>query len=324
MATWTQKYTGGGEYSFNGVAFNGRTTWVAVGDTGVFSSTDANTWKKINAIPNNCNDVLWIESKQIWVIICKKYNSCLSSIYYSTTSEIESLTPATTSPFYKCISIIFNGTNFIALGCETQYSNNSIYITRSNDFTTFSKVKDNLYKSDYGGISYFNKTSIIASEIDPNGTTILYSKNDNLQNWTSAGDTSANIILSGRATAIACNSSGLFVAVGNNSCVTINVRKECIVYSTDGITWTNSSYSPNSLSSCVQDPLNKYYYGAYAVAPYRDKNWIVVGCGYNGTFSPSVSSSMLISTDNAKNFTEHDFFKGKNLVLKRIAIQLMT
>jgi hypothetical protein len=312
--SWKQNYNGD-ETSFNGIAFNGIDTWVAVGDTGVFYSTDnAKNWNITDDLNcKNCNGVLWIDSKKMWVVIG---NDITSPIYYSTNKYISSLTPIRGLPFNKCSSIIFNPNNIFIAVC-TSTLNSPPYISTTSIYTTSDittnwtnkKVLDNFLPSSFCGLSCYDDTCILAYSTNTQYTWPIILSTDNGNTWNFPTGTKLG---NNNGTAISCNSSGRFVVVQNRYCEHYLGQSNCISYSEDkGKTWVPSIIAIDTFSSCY-DSSESLEHGAYAVTSYKDNKWIVVGN------SPS-NYPLSISTDNGQNFIVNDTIVGP-LWFKGIAV----
>ena len=305
--TWTRKKIDPNCRTLNGVAFDGVSSWVTVGDNGVYvSNSPQNQWLKVPLIsPVECTGIIWVQSKNMWVITCHAGNTNTSCIYYSTTNDIQTLIPTTTSPFETtCTSITFNVSNstFIALGHKDSYPENSS-IKISTDLNNWITVLSD------SSVNY--KMTGLAC----NSSNICLAMYNNLKYSINGGAWSngQNIFNNGQGNGVACNDNGFFIAFG----ATKGATNTSLWYSTDGQNWSecictddnrdvlNVFNSQHNIIDC------NFCYGAYTAVPYGKTGWFVIGLGEN--------NSMVFSPDGI-NFKTEDYFTGGKILLKGLAV----
>jgi len=204
--------------------------WLALGTTGIASSTDGIVWTAgTNPFIGGIGyGAAWNGS--YWVAVGTNGDS---SVCIVKSSDGVNWTPSTDNPFAggAGFGIAWNGSYWVAVGYN---GSNSVTIARSTDglhWTPSSNAFSNTYGA--GRKIAWNGSYWVAAGQDGNINVSIVTSTDGIT-WTP----STNSPLPGGAYGIGWNGS-YWVAVGYNQYSTV-----CIATSTDGMTWTNATNNP--------------------------------------------------------------------------------
>jgi hypothetical protein len=234
--TWANPYTAGNSYNFNGIANNGTSSYVIVGNNNnlnptaeyIWTSTNGTSWSVNSTFGPASNSGLYGGNKVAYgngtyVILNMNPNAGSAvTAYTSSSANIASTWTATAvsaftgTSWRRCDSLIFDGTNFLAL---VRDSTNIWFSTSSNGTTWTTPVAITAFGTSIQANALVSNTSATYKYVVTDNYSNLYESKDGVT-WVRRGN-------SGIPTS---NTTGRAFFL-NNTYVMSNIGQ--IVYSTD-------------------------------------------------------------------------------------------
>lgn len=270
--------------------------FVTVGNGVWFSSDNATNWTQNNdsTLTNlECSRISWCESKNLWFLSVHDPSQNHHCVYTSE-DPTKSWNKHKLYPFDIGYNVTCMGEYLIA-GGNRHSSNSNILIGKDIDKMTVANSSLTTLCSKIE----CNNSGICVAVGDGLRSTIVYTQDTNIGNWTDGDDTFEE------AFCVTSNYKGFFVAGGSNK----KNSSTTIMYSSDGISWKPSDTTIFSRRSFLE------LGGVFGIASVGDYYFAV---GKGPTYSIAVSK------DYGKTWVPNTTSVSVNSVLYGIAIKLVS